>query len=138
MHRLALIRHRTDVLGASFDRNGSAHAQTWSMHEGTPASHRPKNQVPSLNRCQDIARNNICGNRDFFYESGKEADVCGLNLVEPKRKRQAELRPAKRLRRAGLSHEDYRTLSSDDEDIQGYSPPSPCYDPCESADYDED
>ncbi|GBL70067.1 hypothetical protein AVEN_77178-1 [Araneus ventricosus] len=79
----------------------------------------------------------------FFYGNGQEADVCGVNLVEPKRKRrQAELSPAKRLRRDGLSHEKYLSyledrVPSDDEDIQEYSPPSPCYVPCESGDDDD-
>ncbi|GBN37840.1 hypothetical protein AVEN_192656-1 [Araneus ventricosus] len=57
MHRLAWIRHRTDVLGDSFDRNDAAHAQTGSIQEGTPTPHIPKNQVPSFDRCRDRARN---------------------------------------------------------------------------------
>ncbi|GBN63038.1 hypothetical protein AVEN_167352-1 [Araneus ventricosus] len=60
MHRLAWIRHRTDVLGAGFDRNGAAHAQTGSMQEGTRTPHIPKNQVPSFDRCRDRARNVLC------------------------------------------------------------------------------
>ncbi|GBL96805.1 hypothetical protein AVEN_216285-1 [Araneus ventricosus] len=57
MHRLAWIRHRADVLGVSFDKNGAAHAHTGSMQEGTPTPPMPKNQVPSLDRCRDRARN---------------------------------------------------------------------------------
>ncbi|GBM63950.1 hypothetical protein AVEN_17537-1 [Araneus ventricosus] len=64
----------------------------------------------------------------YFYGNGQEADVCGVNLVDPKlKRRQAELSPAKRLRRAGLSHEEYLNyledrVPSDNDDIQEYSP----------------